>query len=138
VKPIGTLILAAALGACGGTESPAPNPWLGTVTITGGTPSTVTVTFSAAGVSPASVSVAAGGSIEWVNADSVPHWPESNSHCTVPQHRQCPWLNIPSALLPNGQTGDRITVGPAPATPTSCGFHDHLNPPSCGGGGGGY
>ena len=140
MKPIGALILAAALGACGGTEPAAPNPWLGTVTVTGGTPATVTVTFTSTGVSPASVSVPAGGSIEWVNADTAMHWPESNPHCAAPptQHSGCPWLNIPAALSPNGQAGDRVTVGPAPAMPTTCGFHNHLHPPTCGGGGGGY
>lgn len=139
MKSFGTLILAAALGACGGTDTATatPNPWLGTITVTGTGTTTVPVTMTATGLSPASAfSVPAGGFIEWVNGDSVAHWPESSSHCTVPQHQQCPWLNIPAALSPNGQAGDRVTVGPAPATPTTCGFHNHLHPPTCGGGGG--
>jgi len=138
VKSIGTLILAAALAACGGTEQAAPAPyiWGGIVTITGGTAATVTVTYRATGPDPANVSVPAGGSIQWVNADTVAHWPESFSHCTVPRHQQCAWLNLPAALAPNGQMGDRVTVGPAPATPASCGFHDDAIPPPCGGGGG--
>ena len=131
LKPIATTILAAALAACGGSEDPAPNPWLGTVTVTGGTPATVDVTFSATGVSPSGVSVPAGGSIRFVNADAVAHWPESNPH---PTHTQCPWLNMPAEILAGGS----FTVGPATATPTTCGFHDHLNPPAPGGGGGGY
>ncbi len=143
MKPIAALILAAALGACGGTEPAAPYMWGGTVTITTGTPGVdcvgatiVTVTYSATGVSPASVSVPVGGCVDFVNNDAVAHWPESNSHCTVPQHQQCTWLNMPLAGPPAGiQPGGHYTVGPAPATPTTCGFHDHLHPPTCGGGG---
>jgi hypothetical protein len=41
---------------------------------------------------------------------------------------------MPAAIA----AGASFTVGPAAATPTACGFHDHLNPPSCGGGGNGY
>ncbi len=135
MRPIGALILAAALGACGGTETAAPYPWAGTVTITGGTPTTVTVTFSSTGVSPASVSVPAGGNINFVVApDGVAHLPKSNPHCAVPptQHSQCPWLNIATDILPGGSA----MTSAATATPTTCGFHDHLHPPTCGGGGG--
>lgn len=128
MKLTGPLILVAALAACGGNDS-APYMWGGAVSVTGGTPSTVTVTYSAMGVTPATVSVPAGGSIAFVNSDTVAHWPESSPH---PTHTQCPWLNMPAAIVAGGST----TVGPATATPTSCAFHDHLNPPAMGGGGG--
>lgn len=136
MRPIGTVVLAAALAACGGSEpTPVPNPWLGTVTVTAGTPSatcvqTATVTWSATGVSPAQVSVPVGGCVQFVNADAVAHWPESNPH---PTHTQCPWLNMVAAI----PAGGSATVGPAPDPPMAFGFHDHLNPPYTGGGGGG-
>lgn len=134
MKPIAALILAAALAACGGSESAAAAPyiWGGTVTVTGGTPATVVVTYRSTGPDPANVSVPAGGSIQWVNGDAVAHSPMSFSHCTVPPHQQCAWLNVPAAIPASGNT----TVGPAPATPTSCSFHDDSIPPPCGGGGG--
>jgi hypothetical protein len=131
VKPIGALFLVAlaavALAACGGTTSTTPYMWGGTVTITAGTASTtcvttVTVVYSAAGVSPANVSVPVGGCVDFQNHDTVAHWPESNPH---PTHTDCPWLNMAAPIPAGGST----TVGPAPAPPMVCGFHDHLNPP---------
>lgn len=139
MKPIGILVLAAALGACGGSDNSAPYMWGGTVTVTAGTASTtctstVTVTYSATGVTPSSVSVPVGGCVDFVNHDTVAHWPESNPH---PTHTQCPWLNMALAGPPAGiQPGASFTVGPAPAPPMVCGFHDHLNPPPVGGMGG--
>lgn len=136
MKLPGTLILAAALGACGGTDtSTAPYMWGGAVTVTSGTPGAcATVTFSATGVTPNAVSVPVGGCVDFVNADTgSAHWPESNSHCTVPQHQQCPWLNMLAAIPAWSGTGPmpHTQVGTAPSPPMVCGFHDHLHPPSC-------
>ncbi len=130
MKPISALFLAA-LGACGGSTAPtAPYMWGGTVTITAGTASTscvstATVVYSASGVSPSNVSIPVGGCVDFENHDTVAHWPESNPH---PTHTDCPWLNMPSPIAAGGST----TVGPAPAPPMTCGFHDHLNPPPAG------
>ncbi len=133
MKTLGASMVAAFAAACGGSSSmSAPYVWGGAVTVTAGTASTtcvqtVTVTYSAAGDTPSSVSVPVGGCVDFVNADSAPHWPESNPH---PTHTQCPWLNMPAAIPAGGST----TVGPAPAPPMTCGFHDHLNPPPSGSG----
>ncbi len=138
MKSIGTLILAAALGACGGSDNmtTAPYIWGGTVTVTAGsgtcTPATaVPVTYSATGVSPANVSVPVGGCVEFRNTDTVAHDPESNPH---PTHTQCPWLNsyVPPALPVPIQAGLSRTTDPATSAMV-CGFHDHLNPPPVGG-----
>ena len=135
MRTIGALILVAALGACGGTDTAAPYLLGGAVAVTGDPPADVTVTYSATGVSPASVSVGAGGRIRFVNSDTVAHWPESNSHCTIPQHQQCPWINMALTGPPAGiQPGGEAFTSVATAAPATCGFHDHLHPPSCGGG----
>lgn len=139
MKAISSALFLAALGACGGSESMAPYMWGGTVTVTAGTVSTTcvstaTVVYSAAGVSPSNVSVPVGGCVDFQNQDTVAHWPESNPH---PTHTDCTWLNMPLAGPPAGiQPGGHYTVGPAPSPPMTCGYHDHLNPPSTGGGGG--
>ncbi|HEY6105904.1 MAG TPA: hypothetical protein VIV59_07975 [Anaeromyxobacteraceae bacterium] len=140
MKPLAILVLSAALTACGGTDKSAPYMWGGTVTVTAGAVSTtcvstVTVTYSAAGVNPPSVSVPVGSCVDFVNADLVAHWPESSPH---PTHTQCPWLNMTVAIPAWTGTGPmpHTTVGPAPGPPMACGFHDHLHPPAVGGGGG--
>lgn len=135
MKPTGVLLLAA-LGACGTHHEPPSGPsWTGAVLVTSGTASTtctttVTVTFSATGVSPDTVSVPVGGCVDFKNADAVAHWPESDPY---PTRTDCPWLNM-TASIPAG--GD-VTVGPAPTPPMVCGFYDLLYPPTGGGGGGG-
>lgn len=137
MKPIGALILAAALTACGGgsNDMAPPYPWFGTVTVTTGTPKDVTVTFTATGVTPASVSVPAGGRISFVNAGTVPHQPMSSPHCAIApaQHGDCPWLNLAAPIAVGGPP---TPTQAATATPMTCTFHDEVNPPPCGGGGG--
>ena len=94
--------------SCGDDETePTPNPTDATITIT------------ATGVNPTSVTINAGGRINWVNADTVPHHPSSDPH---PSHTDCPGLGVSSPLNPtqSGQSG-------AMNTRRTCGFHDHLN-----------
>ena len=136
MKPIGALILSAALGACGGSDTPAApmNPWLGTVTV-GGSTMAVTVTYTSTGVSPSNITVAAGGTITFVNNDTVSHWPSSGLFCTTVgnQFLQCPWLNT-AATIP--AAGSAPSSGTATATPATCSLLDRAHPPPCGGGGG--
>ncbi|HEU4385743.1 MAG TPA: hypothetical protein VFR85_19815 [Anaeromyxobacteraceae bacterium] len=138
MKSAGTSLLAAALAACGGSEaSPPPmNPWLATVTV-GGSTQSVTVTYTSAGVSPTSIMVASGGTINFVNNDSVSHWPSSGLFCAMvgQQFMQCPWLNT-SATVAAGNSAQ--SSGTAAATPATCSLLDRDHPPPCGGGGGGY
>jgi plastocyanin len=100
-----TALLLTAVACDDGTE-PTPNPTDATITIT------------AAGVSPASVTINAGGRITFINNDSVAHQPSSDPH---PAHTDCPGLNV-SIINPNQQ----VTSG-ALNTRRTCGFHDHLN-----------
>ncbi len=94
--------------SCGDDETePTPNPTDATITIT------------ATGVNPTSVTINAGGRINWVNADTVPHHPSSDPH---PSHTDCPGLGVSSPLNP-GQSGQSGAMN----TRRTCGFHDHLN-----------
>ncbi len=132
-------LVAAGLSSCGGSNcdsSSTTNAFTGTLTITSANSGSVTcqntqtVTFTAAGVSTQAVSVAGGDCVRFVNADTVSHWPESDPH---PSHGQCPELNIAAALGPTQSHTTAVLSGPK-----TCGWHDHLNPPtsSCTGGGG--
>ena len=136
MKTPGTFLLAVALAACGGSDTPAAamNPWLGTVAI-GGTTMNVTVTYSSTGVTPSSITLAEGGTITFVNNDTVSHWPSSGLYCTAVASRflQCPWLNT-TASVAAGTSAP--SSGPATATPTTCSLLDRNHPPPCGGGAG--
>ncbi len=85
----------------------------------GGAPPTVTITITAAGVDPKNVTVARGGTVVFMNADSVAHFPASNPH---PVHTDCPDINVGS--LAPGQSGPTQALN----TVRTCGFHDHNNP----------
>ena len=82
------------------------------------TPTTdTTITITSSGVSPRSVTVAAGSRVTFVNNDSVPHEMNSDPH---PQHTDCSELNQVGFLSPgeSRQTGNLNTA-------RTCGFHDH-------------
>jgi plastocyanin len=78
---------------------------------------TTTITMTAAGVSPKTVTINAGDTITWVNNDTVQHQPSSNPH---PQHTDCPGLNV-NPINP----GQQAMSAPV-TTRRACGFHDHL------------
>jgi len=118
MKTIGTSVLAVVLGlslaACGGSPSSPSN---------GGSsgspgPSGATITITAAGVSPKSVTITSGQSVTFVNNDTVSHEMASDPH---PAHNDCPPINALGTLAP-GAT--RLTN--ALTTVRTCGFHDHL------------
>ena len=106
-KALVVLSLLLATVSCGDDETdPSPNPTDATITIT------------AAGINPSSVTINSGGRITFINNDTVQHQPSSNPH---PVHTDCPGLNM-NVINPNQQA-----TSAALTTPRSCGFHDHLN-----------
>jgi hypothetical protein len=124
----------ALVGCGGGGSSAAPlNPYLGTLTISGGTTSatcltTHQVTFQSGTVSTHTVSAVVGDCVSFTNSDTSSHQPNS-----LPTG-SCPDLDDASPLAP----GASYTSPPFGAAKV-CNWQDLLNPPSTGGGsGGGY
>lgn len=103
--------------ACGGGDSPtAPSDGDGGG---GGSPIAATITITANGVAPSSVTVAPGSRVMFVNNDNRPHEPASDPH---PTHGSCPAIEQTGAIGA-GQSrtsGNLNTVG-------TCTYHDHLN-----------
>jgi hypothetical protein len=140
--PLAAIVMA--LAACG-TDNSMPNPWHGTITVTSGVAagvttcaSTQTVTLSSSAVTPQTVSVPGDGCVMFVNDDGAPHQPASDSH---PIHDCLTNLNpagTPPGTGPVISPGGSFTTAPlgAGAAPTTCGWHDHLNPPGTTVGGG--
>ena len=103
--------------SCGGgggsgtpsSPTPTPNPTPA--------PSSATITITSSGVSPRSVTVAAGSRVTFVNNDSRVHDMASNPH---PAHTDCPAINQAGFLQPaqSRETGNLNTV-------RTCGYHDH-------------
>ena len=115
----GLFALAAALSvaaSCSSDDSPtAPSGGGGS---TGG-PVGATITITASGLSPTSVTVAPGSRVTFVNSDNRPHEPASDPH---PTHGSCPPIDQ-TGFIAAGQsrtTGNLNTTG-------TCSFHDHLN-----------
>ena len=121
VRFAGSLAALAMLAACGGSPS-SPSGGVTVVVRDGGAAGTsgATITITAAGVSPATVSVAVGQTVTFVNNDSRPHEMASNPH---PQHGTCPSIEAGLGTLATGQTKVTRAFGNA----GSCGYHDHLN-----------
>ena len=84
-----------------------------TPTPSGGTTFTITST----GVSPKSLTIAAGTRVTFVNNDSRAHDMESDPH---PEHTDCPEINQVGFISP-GQTKLTGNLN----TRRTCGFHDH-------------
>lgn len=102
--------------ACGDSGSPPAGP------SGGGSPgpSGATITISASGVNPSSVSITTGQSVTFVNSDSRSHEIASDPH---PAHTNCPSINA-LGTIGAGQT--RLTN--SFSTTATCGFHDHGDP----------
>jgi plastocyanin len=82
------------------------------------------VTITASGVSPSTVTVAAGGRVLFVNSDTRAHDIEWDPH---PDHQgPCTQAGVnPPGFLAAGQsreTGNLVNV-------QTCGYHDHDDPP---------
>ncbi len=92
---------------------------------TGGNPTTATITIGTDGrVSPASVTIAPGGRVTFINNHNQAHDMSSDPH---PEHTQCAEINQVGFLTSGQQrtTGNLNTV-------RTCGFHDHNLPENTG------
>jgi plastocyanin len=112
------------LSACGGSGGGTNPGGGGTAVIVrdGGTggPNGATITITSAGLSAASVTVAVGQTVTFVNNDSRSHEIASNPH---PQHGSCPSFEAGLGTIAAGQTKVTHNFGNA----GTCGFHDHLD-----------
>jgi plastocyanin len=114
------VLLALAASACGGDDDPGTGPSGGGGGGGGGTGNiAATITITAAGVSPSSVTVSPGQRVTFVNNDTRPHDMASDPH---PEHTQCPEIN--AGFLQPGQSGTTQNLN----TVRTCGFHDHNQP----------
>ena len=78
-----------------------------------------TITITAAGVSPNSVTVTPGSRVTFVNSDSRPHEPASDPH---PTHGSCPSIDqIGSIAAGQSRTSGNLN------TAGTCSYHDHVN-----------
>lgn len=107
------LFTAACMAACGKDAAPGPSV----------TPA-ATITITASGVNPSTVTVTRGSQVEFVNNDSRAHQMSSDPH---PDHQDCPEINAVGFLSPGQrrQTGNLNTA-------RNCGFHDHDRPNDAG------
>ncbi len=78
------------------------------------------MTITASGVSPQTVTIAAGGRVTFVNNDSRSHDMSSDPH---PDHTDCPAIGTVGFLSP-GQTKATANL----TVVRRCGFHDHNQP----------
>jgi plastocyanin len=110
----------AALSACGGGGTNPGGGGTAVVVRDGGTggASGATVTMTANGVSPSSVTVAVGQTVTFVNNDTRAHEIASNPH---PQHGSCPGVEAGLGVIAAGQTKVTHNFGNA----GTCGYHDH-------------
>ena len=121
------LAMVGACGKSGGGGSPTtpttttPPPTSGG----GGNPIAATITIGADGrVSPASVTVAPGGRVTFINNDTRAHDMSSDPH---PEHTDCIEINQVGFLT----AGQQRTTGNL-NTARTCGFHDHNLPANAG------
>lgn len=115
--------LSAFVAACGGSSPSGPSGGTTSTggTTTGGTTSGgTTITITSSGVSPRSITVAAGSTVTFVNNDNTPHDMSSDPH---PQHTDCPEVNNAGFIQP-GQSRSTAAL----RTARTCGFHDHNQP----------
>jgi plastocyanin len=118
---VGSFAALALLAACGGSPNSPSGGGTTVIVRDGGTgASGATVTITAAGVSPATVTVAVGQAVTFINNDTRPHEIGSNPH---PNHGSCPSIEAGVSLLAVGQT--KLTR--AFANAGTCGYHDHLD-----------
>ena len=109
------------IAACGGSDSSPTTP-----TNPGGSggPIAATITIGADGrVSPASVTVAPGSRVTFVNNHNRVHDMSSDPH---PEHTQCPDINVGAIAAGQSRTTQNLV------TARRCGFHDHLVPSDTG------
>ena len=139
------VIVAAMIAACGGGGSspttptpvatpapapapapaPTPTPTPTPPPTTGPNPDRATITIGTSGtVSPASVTIAPGGRVTFVNNDTRVHDMSSDPH---PEHSECPAIND-VGFLQAGQSKLTWNLN----TVRTCSFHDHNQPGNAG------
>ena len=104
-------LTAIALSGCGSDSPSSPSGNDGTIA--------ATLTISASGISPKSVTVPVGSRVTIVNNDSRTHDMNSDPH---PEHTDCPALNVGSLTGGQSRTSHNLT------TARNCGMHDHNDP----------
>jgi plastocyanin len=125
---VGTVLMTAMACSGGGDDSPtAPSDGGGSTGGGGGgggTP-TNTITIGADGrVSPASITIAVGSRVTFVNSHNRNHDMASDPH---PSHEDCPAMDQVGFLTPGQtKTSGNFTVA------RRCGFHDHNDPGNSG------
>jgi plastocyanin len=107
---LAALTIACGSGSAGTSPTPPPTP---TPAPSGGT----TITITSAGVSPATITVARGSQVTFVNNDTQNHDELSDPH---PDHTDCPELNSVGFMAP-GQSRQSQNLN----TARTCGYHDH-------------
>jgi plastocyanin len=95
------------------TSSPVSSP------VSTATAAVTTIAITDTGFSPATVTIAAGSRVNFVNNGQGLHWPASDPH---PVHSDLPGFDSKKGLT----TGEIYSF--TFTTPGSWGFHDHLNP----------
>ena len=114
------IVLLGVVTSCGGDDDSNPTAPSGGGGGGGGTGTVAaTITITAAGVSPSTVTVAPGSRVTFVNNDSRPHDMASDPH---PAHSDCPGVSV--GFLQAGQSGTTQNLN----TVRTCGFHDHNQP----------
>jgi plastocyanin len=112
------IVLAGALttAACGGGSSSPSSP----TPPTGGGGGSTTITITASGVSPQTLTVPAGTRVTFMNNDNRSHEMNSDPH---PEHGDCPAIDEVGRILAgqSKQTGNLNDV-------RTCGYHDHNLP----------
>ena len=101
------VLTAGCSGSSGSDTSPSQTP-------------AATITITASGVSPRSVTVPRGSQVQFVNNDTRAHDMDSDPH---PEHTDCPPINAVGFLNP-GQSRQTENLN----TARTCGFHDHGDP----------
>jgi plastocyanin len=101
------VLAAACSGSSGSGTTPSQTP-------------AATITITASGVNPRSVTVPRGSQVQFVNNDTRAHDMDSDPH---PEHTDCPPINAVGFLNP-GQSRQTENLN----TPRTCGFHDHGDP----------
>ena len=119
---LGSITGAALLVACGGSSPNSPSGGVTVIVRDGGTGGTsgATITIANGAVGPATVTVAVGQTVTFVNNNNRGHEIASDPH---PNHGSCPGIEAGLGNIASGQT----KVTRVFANAGTCRFHDHLD-----------
>ena len=119
---LGSITGAALLVACGGSSPNSPSGGVTVIVRDGGTGGTsgATITIASGAVGPATVTVAVGQTVTFVNNNNRAHEIASDPH---PNHGSCPGIEAGLGnIAPNQTKVTRVF-----ANAGTCRFHDHLD-----------